>query len=63
MVREIRHLAPKPASKEIALTQGSLDLGIERDAEVGGIGMGVLSDGTTYLKRVALAAPKLARTR
>ena len=33
-----------------------LDLGIEKDAEINGIGMGVLSDGTPYLNPRARAA-------
>src|SRR5438874_7285495 len=47
-------LAPKSASKEISPAQGSL--GIEKDADFGGIGMGVLSDGTPYLNQRGLAA-------
>jgi hypothetical protein len=46
-------LAPKIGSKEINPSQGVLDLEIERD--VGGIGMGVLSDGTPYLNQRGLA--------
>ena len=45
-------LAQKQSSKEI--TQGKLDLEVEKD--VGGIGMGVLSDGTPYLNQRGLAA-------
>lgn len=54
MAHKINVLAPKPGSKEINLPQ--LDLGIQKDAEVGGIGMGVLSDGTPYLNQRGLAA-------
>ena len=36
--------------------QGALALGIEKDAEFGEIGMGVLSDGTPYLNQRGLAA-------
>lgn len=36
--------------------QGSLNLSIEKDAEVAGIGMGVLTDGTPYLSQRGLAA-------
>lgn len=53
---EIKHLAPKSSSKEIGSAQGVLALSIEKDAEVGGIGMGVLSDGTPYLNQRGLAA-------
>lgn len=44
--KKIKQLARNPASKEIGRSQGVLDLEVER--EVGGIGMGVLSDGTPY---------------
>ena len=37
-------------------SQGTFDLGIEMDKDVGGIGMGVLSDGTPYLNQRGLAA-------
>ena len=50
MANKINILAPKAASKEI--TQLSLD--IAKDTEVGGIGMGVLSDGTPYLNQRGL---------
>lgn len=52
----IKVLAPKSLGKEIAPAQSSLDLGIEKDTEVNGIGMGVLSDGTPYLNQRGLAA-------
>lgn len=52
---KISILAPKSASKEISPDQGSLKLGIERDVDFGGIGMGVLSDGTPYLNQRGLA--------
>lgn len=42
------------ASKEIIPRQGELALEVEK--EVGGIGMGVLSDGTPYLNQRGLAA-------
>lgn len=41
---------------EIASGQGVLDLGIDRERDVEGIGMGVLSDGTPYLSQRGLAA-------
>ena len=50
---KISILAPKSGTKEINPNQGLLDLEIERD--VGGIGMGVLSDGTPYLNQRGLA--------
>lgn len=50
----ISALAPKSGSKEIGPYQPSLlDLEVEKD--VGGIGMGVLSDGTPYLNQRGLA--------
>ncbi|MFT4279595.1 MAG: hypothetical protein QM576_24890 [Rhodopseudomonas sp.] len=56
MPNKINILAPKTGSKEISLSQPKLDLGIEKDTDVGGIGMGVLSDGTPYLNQRGLAA-------
>lgn len=53
MGNKINILAPKSGSKEI---MPALDLGIEADTEVNGIGMGVLSDGTPYLNQRGLAA-------
>lgn len=50
---KITILAPKSAGKEINPVQGVLDLEVERD--IGGIGMGVLSDGTPYLNQRGLA--------
>ena len=44
------------SSKEITRAQGSFNLGIEKDTDVNGIGMGVLSDGTPYLNQRGLAA-------
>lgn len=49
-------LAPKSGSKEISASQPLLGLGIEKDTDIGGIGMGVLSDGTPYLNQRGLAA-------
>src|SRR5919107_1082030 len=49
-------LAPKAGPKEISPRQGSLDLGIEKNADFGEVGMGVLSDGTPYLNQRGLAA-------
>ncbi|HBC08262.1 MAG TPA: hypothetical protein DC046_11885 [Rhodospirillaceae bacterium] len=53
---KIKSLAPKSGLKEISPAQGVLDLSIEKDTEIGGIGMGVLSDGTPYLNQRGLAA-------
>lgn len=53
---KIKVLAPKSSSKEITPSQGVLELCITKDAEIGGIGMGVLSDGTPYLNQRGLAA-------
>lgn len=50
----IKSLAPVSGSKEIT-PQGELDLGIEIERDVGGIGMGVLGDGTPYLNQRGLA--------
>jgi hypothetical protein len=43
------------ASKELTPRQGWLDLGIEAEAEIDGIGMGVLKDGTAFLTGRGLA--------
>lgn len=50
---KITVLAPRRALKEINPAQGELDLEVEKD--IGGIGMGVLSDGTPYLNQRGLA--------
>jgi hypothetical protein len=52
----IKTVAKKTGAEEINQSQGVLDLSIEADADVGGIGMGVLSDGTPYLNQRGLAA-------
>lgn len=49
-------LAPRSGSRENSQSQGVLDLSIQMDAEIGEIGMGVLSDGTPYLNQRGLAA-------
>ncbi len=51
----ISSLSQKSGSKEIT-PQGELDFGIEVERDIGGIGMGVLSDGTPYLNQRGLAA-------
>lgn len=48
-------LVAKLPSKELGSDQGELDLGIEVQAEIGGIGMGVLRDGTAFLTGRGLA--------
>lgn len=56
MDKKISILAPKSRGKEITYNQGVLNLGIETELDVNGIGMGVLSDGTPYLNQRGLAA-------
>jgi hypothetical protein len=51
----IRRLPAKTASREIARAQGNLDLQVDCQAEIHGIGMGVLSDGTPFLTQRGLA--------
>lgn len=51
---KISVLAGKSSVSEAA--QGVLDLCVERDRDVNGVGMGVLSDGTPYLNQRGLAA-------
>jgi len=53
---KINVLATKSGSEEIGSEQGVLSLGIEKNADFGEIGMGVLSDGTPYLNQRGLAA-------
>jgi hypothetical protein len=55
MVKEIKHLPTKTRLKEINLAQGSLDLHIDKQTEIQGIEMGVLSDGTPFLTQRGLA--------
>ena len=52
----IKQLASTGKKNKILPTQESLDLGIELEKDVEGIGMGVLSDGTPYLNQRALAS-------
>ena len=59
---KINVLAPKSGSKEISTKQQTLDLDIEKDTDVNGIGMGVLSDGTPYLNQRGLAAYAASKT-
>jgi hypothetical protein len=55
-VNSINVLAPNSGGKGIARRQTVLDLGIEKDTDINGIGMGVLSDGTPYLNQRGLAS-------
>lgn len=60
-----KELGPKPSkinnlpqimpSKELGPAQGNLDLGVEIQREIDGIGMGVLKDGTAFLTGRGLA--------
>ncbi|TBE72407.1 hypothetical protein ELH03_17370 [Rhizobium beringeri] len=56
MTIKINRLARNGSQKEITPGQGILPLTIQKDREVQGIGMGVLSDGTPYLNQRGLAA-------
>jgi hypothetical protein len=51
----ISKLPPKLGSKEIDPNQGMLDLKVDRQMEIQGVGMGVLSDGTPFLTQRGLA--------
>lgn len=53
---KIRTKSPSSGGMRVSQAQGVLDLGIERNAEINGIGMGVLSDGTPFLNQRGLAA-------
>ena len=55
MSNEIIRLPAKTRSKVIDPLQGVLDLQIDRQSEIQGIGMGVLSDGTPFLTQRGLA--------
>ena len=52
---EIKYLPADSTGKELDPRQGELDLQIERQAEIEGIGMGVLRDGTAFLTGRGLA--------
>lgn len=52
---EISKLPPKNSRKELGQRQGEFDLSVERQAEIDGIGMGVLKDGTAFLTGRGLA--------
>ena len=53
---EIKVLPSNSAKKELDPRQGILDLQIDKQAEIEGIGMVVLRDGTPYLNQRGLAA-------
>ena len=53
MAREIKRLPPKRVSEQIG-DQGNLF--VDKEAEISGIGMGVLNDGTPFLHQRGLAA-------
>lgn len=55
MSLHIKHLPKKPASKGLSLGQIPLGLSIDKETEIQGIGMGVLSDGTAFLNQRGLA--------
>lgn len=55
MAIEIKHLPAKPGQKEINPKQGSLPFEIDKQTEIQGIGMGVLTDGTPFLNQRGLA--------
>lgn len=52
---DIKILPAKSSSNRLDPRQGELDLGIERQTEVEGVGMGVLHDGTAFLTGRGLA--------
>lgn len=51
----IKTLPSKRATQEISPDQGVLDLRVDRQTEIQGVGMGVLSDGTPFLTQRGLA--------
>ena len=51
----IKRLPSNPPRKELDPKQSTLDLEIERQAEIDGVGMGVLRDGTAFLTGRGLA--------
>lgn len=51
----IKHLPQKQGSKELTPAQGTLDLKVDKETEIQGVGMGVLSDGTPFLTQRGLA--------
>lgn len=55
MTKEIKRLPKNLGFDKISPDQASLDFQVERQAEIGGIGMGVLKDGTPFLHQRGLA--------
>src|SRR4030081_549533 len=55
MAKEIKHLPAKTGPKEINPAQGSFDIYVDKQTEIQGIEMGVLSDGTPFLTQRGLA--------
>ena len=53
--KEIKVLVPAAPPKSRTSMQGNLDLQIEKQIEVDGVGMGVLTDGTAFLNGRGLA--------
>ena len=49
-LNKIKTLPAKTPKKELTPNQGELDLKVQRQRDVGGVGMGVLSDGTPFLR-------------
>jgi len=54
--KDIKFLPAKTAGKEIDPKQRTLDLRVDRQKEIHGIGMGVLNDGTPFLTQRGLAS-------
>ena len=55
MAKDFKSLPPKPGRKEIAPSQGTFPFTVEKQSEIGGIGMGVLNDGTPFLNQRGLS--------
>lgn len=55
MAIKIKQLPAKPSSKEINPNQGALPFEVDKQTEIQGIGMGVLTDGTPFLNQRGLA--------
>ncbi|WP_247395012.1 MULTISPECIES: hypothetical protein [unclassified Bradyrhizobium] len=55
MAKEIKHLPSKTGPKKINPAQGTLDVYVDKQTEIQGIEMGVLSDGTPFLTQRGLA--------
>jgi hypothetical protein len=55
MSKDVRQLPAKPGQMQINRIQGRLNLEIEKQTEIQGIGMGVLKNGTPFLNQRGLA--------